>query len=74
MADSRWWGIPLILFGLFFARTTYTGFRDGNTTMSPIAPAHRDKNPISFWYFGCIQIGYTALGLVGGAFALGFGR
>jgi hypothetical protein len=63
-------GIVLIACGLWGVRFTYRGFRDGNMTMSAIAPAYRDKQPIFFWLYTCLGVAFACLGLVGGLFAI----
>lgn len=63
-------GILLIASGLYAAHFTYRGFKDGNMTMSAIAPAHRDKQPIAFWFYTALGIGFSCLGLIGGVMTL----
>lgn len=63
-------GLFLVVCGLWFARFTYRGVKAGNMTMSAIAPAYRDKQPLFFWAYTGLGVVGALIGVIAGLFAL----
>ena len=67
--NDRWAGLLLMALGAWAGWMAYSGFREGNTTLSALAPAHRDKQPINFWFCFCLLIAMTVMCVIGGLMA-----
>lgn len=70
MTKNRVAGLFLIVLGLHFAREIHKGFIEGNMTMSAIAPAYLDKNPILFWINTCMMVAAATMCVLFGIYAL----
>jgi uncharacterized membrane protein YidH (DUF202 family) len=59
-------GVFFIALGLLCGWMAYRGYKGGNMTLSAIAPAYRDKQPINFWVCMGVMLTVTAVFLIVG--------